>query len=148
MNRAQKSALFNLSGFVVNVAIFCYLFVTIFAFKTLPNRTAEAIWLPVLVLWFGSALLLLRRKQSPVEPRADERDKAIMKNAILVSFVATWLLLAAATLVLALMLGEAGAVPVYLLTFINLGVFVGAGIVYTVAILAQYGRTSKETTHE
>ena len=140
MNRAQRSALVNLSGFVANVAIFCYLFVTIFVFRSLPNRTATAIWLPVLVLWFGSGLLLLRKKQSPVEPQADERDKAIMKNAVLVSFVATWLLLAAATLVLALMLGEAGAVPVYLLTFINWGVFVCAGIVYSVAILIQYGR--------
>jgi hypothetical protein len=148
MNRTQKSALFNLSGFVVNIAFFCYLFVTIFVYKSLPNRTAEAIWLPVLVLLFGSGLLLLRKKQSPVEPQADERDKAIMKNAVLVSFVATWLLLAAATVVPALTLGEAGAVPVYLLPFINWGVFVGAGIVYTVAILVQYGRTEKETNHE
>jgi hypothetical protein len=148
MNRAQKTALLNLSAFVANIAIFCYLFVTIFVFRSLPNPAAAAIWLPLLVLWFGVGLLLLRTKQSPVEPQADERDKTIMKNAVLVGFVATWLLLAAVTLVLALLLGEAGTVPVYLLTFINWGVFVGTGIVYTIAILVQYGRTNKETSRE
>jgi len=133
----------NLSGFLVNIAVFVYLFVTIFVYQSLPNRTADAILLPVLVLLFGSGLLLLRKKQSPVEPQADERDKTIMKNAVLVSFAAAWLLLAAATAVPALMLGEAGAVPVWLLPFINWGVFVGTGIVYTVAILVQYGRGVK-----
>ncbi len=148
MNRTQKSALVNLSGFLVNVAVFGYLFLTIFVFKSLPNRTAALIWLPLLAAWFGSGFFLLHKKQSATEPQADERDKAIMRNAALVSFVATWLLLATATSIAALLLGEAGSVPVYILTFINWGVFIGAGIVYAAAVLVQYGRTSKETNHE
>ncbi len=148
MNRTQRSALFNLSGCLVNIVFFCYLFLAIFVFQSLPNRAVAAIWLPALGILFGSGLLLVRKKQSPTEPEADERDKAIMKNAVLASFVATWLLLAAVTITLALMLGEAGSVPVYILTFINLGMLAGAGIVYTVAILVQYGRTEKESNHE
>ena len=140
MNRTQKSALVNLSLFLVNVAFFGYLFLTIFVFKSLPDRTGALIWLPPLTVLFGSAFFLLRKKQSPTEPQADERDRAIMRNAVLVSFVAAWLFLATATVIPALVLGEAGSVPVYLLPFINWGVFVGAGIVYTIAILIQYGR--------
>jgi len=148
MNRTQKSALLNLSMFLVNVAFLGYLFFTIFAFRRLPNRPGMIVWLLVVALQVGGSVLLARRKQSPVEPQADERDKAIMKNAILVGFVATWLLLAFTTLTEALVLGEAGAVPVYALTFINWGVFAATGVVYTVAILIQYGRMNRETNHE
>jgi RsiW-degrading membrane proteinase PrsW (M82 family) len=137
MNRTQKGALLNLSAFLVSIAFLSYLFITIFALRSLPNRTAVMIWLLTFSTLFGWWVLLLRKRQNPSEPEADERDKAIMRNAVLVSFISTWLLLAAATLIPALVLGESGSVPVYILTFINFGVFLVAGLVYTVAILVQ-----------
>jgi len=143
MNRTQSSALLNLSAFLANIAIFCYIFLTIFVFRSPPNGLALIIFLLVFTLQLSWWILLFHKRQSPVEPRADERDKAIMKNAVLASFVSTWIFLAAATVIPALVLGEAGGVPVYILTFINWGVFVGAGLVYTVAMLVQYGRTDK-----
>jgi len=143
MNRTQKGALLILSGFIVNFAILGYLFITIFVLKSLPKRSAAVVLLLLLAMQFGWWVLLLRKRQSPAEPEADERDKAIMRNAVLVSFISTWLLLEAATLIPALMLGEAGSVPVYILTFINFGVFLMAGLVYAVAILVQYRYGSK-----
>ena len=143
MNKTQKGALLNLSGFLVNIGFFSYLFITIFGFRTPPNRSAAVVVLLVFAAQFGWWILLLRRRQSPTEPEADERDKTIMKNAILVSFVSTWLLLAVATLIPALVLGQAGSLPVFLLPFINFGVFALAGVVYFVAILTQYGGAHK-----
>jgi len=145
MNRTQKGALLNLSGFLVNIAFFAYLFITIFGFRALPNRAAAVVVLLVFAMQVGWGIFLYRKRQSPAEPEADERDKTIMKNAVLVSFVSTWLLLAAATLIPALILGEAGSLPVFLLPFINFGVFALAGVVYFGAVLVQYGR---EVNHE
>jgi len=143
MNRTQKSALLNLSGFLVNIVFLGYLLITIFVLKSLPNRPVGIVWLLLFGVLFGGWALLLRKRQNSAEPEADERDKAIMRNAILVSFVSTWLFLAVATLVPALVLGEAGSVPVYVLTFTNFAVFLLAGLVYSVAILVQYGRSDK-----
>ncbi len=144
MNRTQKGALLNLSGFLVSIGFFAYLFITIFGFRALPNRAAAIGGLLVFATQAGWWIFLFRRKQSPVEPQADERDKTIMKNAVFVSFVSTWLLLAAATLIPALVLGQAGSLPVFLLPFINFGVFVLAEVVYFVAVLVQYGREVKD----
>jgi hypothetical protein len=143
MNRTQKSALLNLSAFLVNIAFFTYLFITIFALKSLPNRAGLMVCLLVFALGGAWWIFLLRKRQSPAEPQADERDKTIMKNAVFVSFISTWLLLGMATLIPALVLGQAGSLPVFLLPFINWGVFVLAGVVYFVAVLVQYGRTDK-----
>jgi hypothetical protein len=143
MNRTQKTALFNLSAFLMNIAFLSYLFITIFGFRTLPNRAALVAVMLVFAAQAGWWILVLRKKQSPVEPQADERDKTIIKNAVFVSFVSTWLLLAAATLIPEVVLGPAGALPVFLLPFINFGVFVLAGVVYFTAVLVQYGRANK-----
>ncbi len=144
MNRTQKGALLNLSGFLLNIAAFSYLLITIFGFRTLPNRAALVVVLLLFAAQAGWWVFFFRRKQSPVEPQADERDRTIMKNAVLVSFVSTWLLLAAATLIPALVLGQAGSLPVFLLPFINFGVFVLAEVAYFVAVLVQYGREVKD----
>jgi hypothetical protein len=139
MNRTQKTAWFNVSAFLASIAIFSYLFITIFALKRLPNRAAIAVLLLVFGAQFAWWIFLLRKRQSPAEPEADERDKAIMRNAILTSFISTWLLLEVATLLPALLLGQAGCLPVFLLPFINFGVLLTAGLIYFVAILVQYG---------
>lgn len=144
MNRTQKGALFNLSGFVVNVILLGYILLTILVFQRLPNRWALLVLLLLVGVYFGAWGFVLRGKQSPAEPEADERDKAIMKNGVLVSFIAVWLFLAAATVVPTLVLGAAGSVPVYVLTFVNFGVFLAAGLVYFAAVLIQYGRGVKD----
>jgi cobalamin synthase len=143
MTRTQKTAWLNVSGFLASMALFSYLFITIFALKRLPNRAAAVVVLLLFGAQFAWWIFVLRKKQSPAEPEADERDKAIMRNAVLVSFLSTWLLLAVATLLPALILGQAGCLPVFLLPFINFGVFLIAGQIYFVAVLVQYGRGRK-----
>ncbi|MEN6575200.1 MAG: hypothetical protein ABFD90_02565 [Phycisphaerales bacterium] len=143
MNRTQKGALMTLSAFLLNAAFLGYLFIRIFVLKGLPRMSESA---PLLLAFAAMAtwwVALSRRRQSPAEPEADERDKAIMKNAILAGFISILLFLAATVLVLAIVVGEAGSVPVYVLTFILFGVCLAAGLVYSVAILVQYGRAGK-----
>ncbi len=143
MNRTQKSALLSLSGFFVNAAFLGYLFIRIFVLRSLPQKSDAVVWLfafAVVATWW---IALSRRRQSPAEPEADERDKAITKNAVVAAFISILLLLAATVLVLTLLLGEAGDVPIYVLTFILFGVCLMAGLVYSVAILVQYGRGSR-----
>jgi len=143
MNRTQKGAMMTLSAFLLNAAFLGYLFIRIFIFKSLPRVSDMA---PLLLACAAMAtwwVALSRKRQSPAEPEADERDKAILKNAVLASFISILLFLAATVLVLALVLGEAGSVPVYVLTFILFGVCLMAGLVYSVTILVQYGRAAK-----
>ena len=140
MNRTQKTAWLNVSGFLMGIILLSYPLITILAFRRLPNRIVAAVLLLVFAAQFGWWIFLLRKKQSPAEPEADERDKGIIRNAVLVSFVSTWLLLAAATLLPMLLLGPDGSLPVFLLPLINIGVFSLAGLVYFAAALVQYGR--------
>jgi Zn-dependent protease len=144
MNKTQKSAWLCLFAILLGSAVLAYLGLRIFVLHSLPHSHMGRSWPMIALLTFiGLTFVLMRRKQSPVEPEGDERDKAIMRNAILVSFVSTWLFLAVATLISALILGEAGSVPVYILTFINVGVLLLAMLVYSVAVLVQYGEAQK-----
>jgi len=40
-------------------------------------------------------------------------------------------------------LGQGGSVPVYVLTFVNISLFLMAMLIYSAAILVQYGRTDR-----
>ena len=144
MNRAQKGALVSLSGFTLGVAILSYLFIRIFILESLPQSLVGKLW-PVLAFaaLIGWWIVLLRRRQSSIEPEADERDALIMKRAAQIAFGATWVLLAAVTLVLGLALGQAGTVPVYVLTFIHFGLFVVAMLIYFAVALVLYGWSGK-----
>jgi len=142
MNKTQKVAWFNLVGTLLCFAFGIYIGV-IFILRRLPESFVRfwvflAFWL-VTGIAIGIAIVFIRKKQSPTEPDSDERDELIKKRAGQISFVSAWLLLAAVILIAALILGEAGSIPVYLLTFINLGVFLTAMLIYSVAILVQYG---------
>jgi hypothetical protein len=144
MNRAQKGALMSLSAFLLSVAIFGHLFVRVFVLRSLPESGIAKAW-PLLAFvamatWW---IVLFRKRQSPAEPEADERDALIMRRAAQVAFVATWVMLAVVTLVLGLMLGQAGAIPVYVLTFIHLGLALAALAVYSAVALFLYGRASQ-----
>ena len=140
MNRTQKTAWLNVSGFLMGTTLLSYPLIMILAFRRLPNRIVVAVLLLVFAAQSGWWIFLLRKKQSPAEPEADERDKVIMRNAVLISFVSTWLLLAVVTLIPMLLLGSAGSLPVFLLPLINMGVFSLAGLVYFAAVLVQYRR--------
>jgi hypothetical protein len=144
MNRTQKAAMVSLSAFALAVAVLGYLLVRILVLRSLPQSFLGKAWpmlaFAALAVWW---VAMFRKQQSLAEPEADERDSQIVRWAALIGFVATWVLLAVVTLVLGLVLGQTGTVPVYVLTFIHLGLFVAVMLVYFVVVLVQYGRTGK-----
>jgi hypothetical protein len=97
----------------------------------------------VISLFIIISVVLLRIKQSRGEVDFDERDNAIKKNAAMVSFVWLWALLIAASIIPTLIVGDEGAIPVCFLPVIHFAVFLIVMLVYSVAILVQYGRGVK-----
>jgi hypothetical protein len=139
MNKTQKVAWFNLVIVLLCFASNIQLGVEMFVLKRLPEGFGRSWGLLAFLLVEGIAIIFIRKKQSPTEPDSDERDELIKKRAGQISFVSVWLLLAAVILIAALILGEAGSIPVYLLTLIISGVFLTTLLIYSAAILVQYG---------
>jgi hypothetical protein len=54
----------------------------------------------------------------------------------------------AASIIPSFVAGDAGSIPVCLLPIINLGVFIIVMLVYSTAVLVQYGWGIKEKNHE
>ena len=144
MNKTQKSAIFCLVTFLFCVVVMAYPFISIFILKSWPESFFSRFWSMIAYFVFiAASIIFLRKKQSPNEPDFDERDDLIKKRAVLVSFVSVWILLAATCIIPRFILGETGAIPVYVLTFINLGIFMIAMLVYSIAILVQYSTGGK-----
>ncbi|MEJ2702832.1 MAG: hypothetical protein P8Z79_10365 [Sedimentisphaerales bacterium] len=139
MNRTQKGALLT-SGISL---LLLALGVVVIPVQTVTSVNLFRIWLWVISLFIIVSVVLLRTKQSRAEVDFDERDNAIKKNAVLVSFVSLWALLMAASIIPNLIVGDNGAVPVCFLPVINFAVFLIVMLVYSVAILVQYGRGTK-----
>ncbi len=144
MNKTQKTAIFNLVGCLFCISVMAYTFISIFIFEIWPPGFYGKYWsLIAYIAVVVASVTFLRKKQSPAEPDFDERDNLIKKRAVLASFVSVWLLLAATTIIPRFIVGQDGSIPVWTLPLINLGVFLIAMLVYSVAILIQYGWTGK-----
>ena len=139
MNKTQRRALFTLS-----ISILLILFgVMIFNSMFTPGDRTAGVKLVKVWMWFilaasvgGLVFIHFKRKASEVEK--DERDSHIKKNAVFVSFISLWVLLFITGIIPSFVAGDTGSIPVPLLPIINMGVFLIAMLVYSVAILAQY----------
>jgi amino acid transporter len=139
MNKTQKVAWFNLVGILIFLAISIYIAIEIFVLRK-PPVVFSSIWpIAVLYLLIPISIIFVRKKQSPKEVDADERDNLIKRRAVLASFVSVWILLFAASEIPQLIVGREGFVPAWLLPIINLGVLFGAMLVYCTAVIVQYG---------
>ena len=138
MNKAQKEAWLGLSGCLVNVITFGYIYVKCFVLKELPEPINILPLLVVIFVLLGAPVVLFLKKQSPGEVEKDERDRSIEKRAVLAAFVSVFVLLFAATMIPRFITGLDGSVPVWGLAFINVGILVIAMAVYFVSVLVQY----------
>ncbi|HUW20005.1 MAG TPA: hypothetical protein VMW16_11955 [Sedimentisphaerales bacterium] len=143
MNRTQKEAWFNVAAAVLCIPIIAWALARLFILKRIPEGF-ERFWpLPVFIIFIVTSIVVMRRKQSPTEVESDERDNLIKYRAVVACFVSVWILLAAATGIPQLAVGVKGSIPVWLLAFINVGVLLIALLVYSAAVLIQYGRGQK-----
>jgi len=144
MNRTQKSAWSNLAVAALYIPVIVWALVRLFVLKSIPEGL-ERFWpVPVFIIFAVTSIVLMRRKQSPVEVESDERDRLIKYRAVVACFVSVWILLAAATLIPSIVVGVKGSIPIWLLTFINVGVLLITLLVYSVAVLVQYGWGAKD----
>ena len=106
----------------------------------------ELILLSILLIlgFLGMSAIFIFRKQSPAEVAFDERDNLIKKKAVRVSFVSLLILLFAASIVPSIIVGDWGSIPASLLPIINFNVFLIAMLIYSIAVLVQYGRSKGE----
>lgn len=144
MNRTQKGAWFMLGGTLLLIAFGICIFAVMFA---AGDRLKGTGWIRFgslpLTLFLIAGVVFIRRKQSPNEPDADERDNDIKKNAVLASFVSVWVSLFLLNFIPVYIVGEAGAIAVSVLPIINTGIVFIAMLVYSIAILIQYSRGAK-----
>jgi len=144
MNRTQKGAWFTLAVAILLLVFGAIIYEAMFA----PGNMAVGTGLVKIWGWFivvflagGAALVHFKRKHSDVD--FDERDIVVKKNAVLVAFIGLLILLFAASIFPSFIAGDEGSIPVCLLPIINLGVFLVIMLIYSVAVLIQYGWRNK-----
>ena len=143
MNKTQKGAWFTLLMAVLLLVFLGYILLAMFT-PGEPPKTFAKFWSLLVLGLMVFSLIWFRIKQSPAEVDSDERDELIKKRAVTVSFVSVWILLIASTIATMSIVGDNGSVTVYVLPILNFGVFLGVGLVYSVAILTQYGWRDKD----
>jgi len=147
MNKTQKSAW---CGLVVTLAFLLLCFFLFIEIAILKKMLLSVNLLGATLL-FGlgiASVIFICKKQSPIEVEANERDKLIQRRAIVVSFISVGILLALTCLILRFIIGISGTITVWEFTLINFFIFYVALLVYSAAILVQYGRGAKEKNNE
>ena len=144
MNKTQKGAWFTLTVAILLIVFGAIIYAGMFA----PGgRTAGLglvkVWSGFILVFLAGGVAFVHWKRKPSNVDFDERDNSVRKNAVLIAFVSLWILLFASSIVPSFVAGDAGSMPVCLLPIINIGVFVVVMLVYSVAILVQYGLASK-----
>ena len=144
MNKTQKSAIYCLSVFSLCITICIYLVIKIYIFKSIPEEPSRIFSMVMYFLVTIPPLIFLRKKQSPNEPNADERDDLIKKRAVVCSFVSVWVLLVITSIAPQFIVGSEASIPAWALPLINLPIFLIAIGIYSIAVLVQYGRGDKD----
>jgi len=143
MNKTQKSAWCGLVVTLTFLLLCLFLFIELTILKKMfffMNLLGATLFFGLVVAW----VIFICKKQSPTEVETDERDKLIQTRAIVASFISVGILIALTCLILRFIVGISGTIAVWELTLINFLIFEVALLVYSVAILVQYGRGGKD----
>lgn len=92
----------------------------------------------ILACFIVPYLIFIFKRQSPAEVESDERDRLIMKRAVLISFVSTWILLAAGCIIPRFVVGYEGCIPIWVISLVSVCIFMASMFIYSCAVLIQY----------
>ena len=150
MNRTQKTALCYLVTALLTLTMLAYVFFQFFVLKKQcpVGFAGRLLLLAVLFLVIGTLIVWTFKRQSPREVEADERDKLIDNRAAMAAFISAWIVFPAVSVIPRLILGDNGCVPAWSLPLINIGALVIVMMIYSAAVLIQYGWRAKEKNHE
>jgi hypothetical protein len=143
MNKTQKSAWCGLVVTLAFLLLCLFLFIEIVILKKML-LSVNLLWATLLFGLGVASAIFICKKQSPIEVETDERDKLIRTRAVVVSFVSVGVLLALTCLILRFIVGISGTITVWEFTLINFFIFYVALLVYSVAVLVQYGWRDKD----
>ena len=140
MNKTQKSALYGV--------LLSLLLAGIVVFDLVDTRVGLPMKVLVALLWGGLLLgpvYLLARKRQIAEPDMDERDKQIVRRALLASFVLLAAVLGVAFVAAFLALGLRRTISTTMdeVSAVIYFVLVAFVLVLSVGVLVQYGRPIK-----
>jgi steroid 5-alpha reductase family enzyme len=116
----------------------------IFVLKKPPERFVSRLLLVVLVLLSAVMLVWSLKRQSPKEPEADERDKMITNRAAMAAFVSSWIVFPVISVIPRFILGANACIPAWSLPLINFCALIIIMMVYSIAVLVQYGWGGKD----
>jgi len=144
MNKTQKGAWFSLAGTILVFTISFYLIFRLAIQKEAPERFCLYLFPLIFLLYIVAGTFFLLRKQSPNEPDYDERDNRIKQKAWIAAFISVWPLFLAASVIPQLFVGLDGTVPVWLLPIVTVSLLYPVLLVYSIAVLVQYGRGDRD----
>jgi polyferredoxin len=147
MNKTQKEAWFNLGGALLMAAVYSHIAIQLFVIRK-PFGLISLCLCPLsMILFVIGQCIICRRKRNSHEVDKDEQDKLILKRAAIAAFAAFVLLLLSAYVVLYFVVGLNGSIPVWSIpVFLIIVAMPAIMLVYSVAILVQYGKGGK--SHE
>ena len=111
---------------------------------TNSSKGLTIVWSWFILVFLVGGVVFVHWKRKPSNVNFDERDNLVRKNAVLVTFASLWILLFASSIVPSFVAGDEGSIQVCLLPIINIGVFIVVMLIYSVAVLVQYGRGGKD----
>jgi hypothetical protein len=140
MNKTQKGAL---AVMVISTSLWLFIAALALAWY---EKVRWLQFLPLVFIFLSivamiSSLFFLVRKQSPAEVDYDERDVTIKRKALLASHITTWILVFFGCVIPFVITKQVGTVPVSALPIALFVISITDMLVYSLAILIQYGRS-------
>lgn len=141
MNREQKIAWCFVITILLGVILSAIAFTILYVKVGIPKARAGFGFLGIAGLGVIPALLFRKDKGKVT---FDERDRLIRRTAALGGFASAYLFVGMACMIPWSILGKDGTISVRWLPLIWVGTFITHFLVYSVAILVQYGRGGKD----
>jgi hypothetical protein len=143
MNKTQRGAWFSLVGTIFAFTVVFYLIFRLAIQKKAPERFCLYLFPLIFLLYIVAGIFFLLRKQSPNEPDYDERDNQIKQKAWMAALISVGPLFLTASVIPQFFVGLDGTIPVWLLPIVTVGLLYPVLLVYSIAVLVQYGRGGK-----
>ena len=144
MNKTQKGAWYNLAMTILLLVFSIIWIAKVFFLPGRLTQTPSLVFFLLYWLMIGVSILFFRRKQSKTEVDFDERDTLIKRRAVQISYISLWVLLIVASVVPFVITDQRGLIPVSALPPIVFLIFLIVMLIYSMAILIQYGRGGKD----
>jgi Na+/H+ antiporter NhaC len=144
MNRTQKGAWFGVYLSLLLLAIAVADLTGILDYKGFPTHGTIVLHILLVVVFFVLPIVLLNRSRKKSKVELDERDRLIIKRAVIVAFILTLAVLCIAYLVGLFWFGVEALVKISLLSAVIYTAFIVFMLILSLAVLVQYGRGCKD----